>query len=127
MILDRTTAVVNITVALIAGGLLSWARDLVKTWRAARDRRQPSARDAATIAEVDASLVVVAKARDELEEDNRRIRLTLSEERHAHAEDRARWEREKALLRGEIDALESKLRGLLAEVEALRSRTTEAT
>jgi len=122
----RTEAIVTITVALISAGLLQYARDAVKTWRAARDRRRPSARDAATIAEVDASLVVVAKARDELEEDNRRIRLTLSEERHAHAEDRARWEREKAGLRAEIDTLESKLRAMLVEVEQLRSRTQTA-
>lgn len=120
--MDRTTAITNVLVAAIGGGLLAYARDAIKTWRAARRRNTPSARDAATIQEVDASLVVVAKARDELEEDNRRLRLTMAEERRAHAADRSRWEHEKLLLRNEIDALESKLRGLLAEVEELRTR-----
>lgn len=120
--MDKTTAATQIIVALIAAGLLSYIRDAIKTWRDARKANTPSARDAATVAEVDASLVVVAKARDELEEDNRRLRLTISEERARHAEDRDRWDREKRALREEIDGLEHRLRALLAEVEQLRHR-----
>lgn len=116
--MSRTEAITTIIVALIGAGVLNWARD---AWRAHRAAKSLP-RAGAAIAEVDASLVVVAKARDELEEDNRRLRLTLSEERQAHEKDRSRWDREKTQLRSEIDALETKLRGLLAEVEALRSR-----
>ena len=120
--MDKTTAATNIVVALIAAGLLSYIRDAIKTWRNARKASEPSARDAATVAQVDASLVVVAKARDELEEDNLRLRQTISEERSRHAEDRDRWDKEKRALRAEIDGLESRLRLLLSEVEQLRSR-----
>lgn len=121
--MDRTAAVTNVVVALIGAGLLSYGRDSLRAWKARRDQRLPSARDAISVREADASLLVVAKARDELEEDNRRLRVTISEERHRHAEDRATWAQEKSVLRGEIDALEAKLRALLAEVTALRTKT----
>lgn len=122
--MDRTTALTNIAVALIAAGLLNYARDAFKAFRARKVAGTPEAREALHVATADQSLIVVARARDELVEDNVRLRLTISEERTRHAEDRAQWARDKAILRGEIDSLEAKLRGLLDEVTALRTRTS---
>lgn len=122
--MDRLEAVTTIVVALISGGLLSYGKDAVKGYRARKDAATPEAREALAVGVADKSLLVVAKARDELEEDNARLRVTIVEERNRHAEDRAQWVAEKARLRAEIDALEGKLRALLSEVEDLRHRTS---
>lgn len=122
--MDRTTAVTSIITALIAAGILTYVRDAYRAFRARRIAATPAAREALHVATADQSLLVVAKARDELVEDNTRLRVMLAEERTRSAEDRARAEREKALMRAEIDSLEAKLRGLLDEVTALRTRTT---
>lgn len=116
--MNRTEAITTIVVALIGAGILNWVRDAYLARKAGKNT--PSAKN---IAEVDASLVVVAKARDELQQDNTRLRQELAEERASHNEDRDRWAYEKARLRDEIDQLEAKLRGLLREVEELRTRT----
>jgi vacuolar-type H+-ATPase subunit I/STV1 len=119
------TAATNVVIALIAAGLLTFGRDL---WQARKTKllaATPEGRDAAHVMNVDQSLVVVARARDELEADNVRIRETLTEQRQQHAEDRERWAREKSLMRAEIDALETKLRALLAELERIRDRHPE--
>lgn len=113
-----------IIVALIGAGLLGFVRDGIRGFRARKAAGSPTARETLAVGVADASLLVVAKARDELEEDNARLRVSIVEERNRHAEDRAQWAREKAALRGEIDSLEAKLRGLLDEVTALRSRTS---
>lgn len=122
--MDNTTAVTTVITALIGAGVLTYVRDAVRAIRARRTAATPEAREALHVATADQSLLVVAKARDELVEDNTRLRVTIAEERTRHAEDRAQWAREKAHLRAEIDSLEAKLRGLLDEVTALRTRTT---
>ena len=120
--MDRTTAVTSIITALIAAGLLSYIKDAIRAYRARRIAATPEARDALHVATADQSLLVVAKARDELEEDNRRLRVTLGEERARHDVERNEWYSEKRQMRAEIDELEAKLRGLLREVEQLRTR-----
>lgn len=114
--MDATEALTQVTVAVVAAGGLTLAREAVKARRARQAATTP-------VAVADSSLLVVAKARDELEEDNVRLRVLIGEERTRHAEDRAVWAKEKAALRAEIDTLEAKLRMLLEEVAALRTRT----
>lgn len=123
-----------VIVALITAGLLTYVRDAVK-WLGVRRREQtPEGRQTMSIATVDQSLTVVAKARDELESDNALLRATLAEERAAHASERSdlirrhaaermQWGDEKATLKAEIADLERRLREMLTEVENLRLRT----
>jgi len=121
--MSTTASVTAIVVALLGAGILTFLRDGLKALRLRRRAATPAGRDALYLETADKSLLVVAKARDELGEDNARLRLSIVEERSRHAEDRAQWARDKAVLRGEIDALEGKLRALLNEVSALRTRT----
>lgn len=117
-----STWAVPIIVALIAAGLLGYVRDGVKAWRDIKKRKTPEGRDSARVVAADESLLVVVKARDELENDNARLRLELQETRTRAAEDRAGWAAEKADMRQEIDTLSAKLRALLDEVEDLKTR-----
>jgi len=111
-----------IIVALIGAGLLKYAVDAYKGWKAGRLARTPEAVRATQIATVDQSLAVVARARDELEADNSRLRTQMAEAEARHDADRARWELRDKARRDEIEVLESKLRALLTEVEKLKDR-----
>lgn len=111
-----------VLIALIGAGLLKYAVDFFKWLRARREAKQPEAVKAATIATVDQSLAVVARARDELEADNARLRAQMAEADARHEADRARWELRDKLRREEIEVLEAKLRALLVEVEKLKDR-----
>ncbi len=111
-----------ILVALIAGGLLKYTVDFFKWLRSRREARAPEAVASTRIATVDQSLAVVAKARDELEADNARLRAQMVETDARHEADRARWELRDKLRREEIEVLEAKLRALLVEVEKLKDR-----
>lgn len=116
--LDWTT----LLVALISAGLLKYLSDAVKWWVARRKNISPLALQTASIATVDQSLTVVAKARDELESDNARLRTQIRETDSRHVSDRDTWAREKMELKGEIQALEQRLRDLLTEVQDLQAR-----
>ena len=105
---------------LLGGGGAKYAYDFVKDRMAARDAR-PSTRQQQA-ADVDASILTVAKARDELAEDNTRLRETLREERLSHAVDRTAWMTERDTLRGEVVQLEDRLRVLLGELTDVKSR-----
>lgn len=120
--MDRTQAITAILVALIGAGLLSFVRDAIRAWRAKRHADSPIGRDSLHVDAADQSLLVVVKARDELEEDNRRLRLQLGEERRMRAEDNAAARQREINLRAEIDQLEQKVRDILREVEELRNR-----
>ncbi len=117
-----------IITTLITAGLLKALIDLVKWAYARRTTKRaaeaPEAKQAASIATVDQSLAVVARARDELEADNIRLREQLAESDARHEADRARWELRDKARREEIEVLEAKLRALLAEVEKLKDRHT---
>lgn len=111
-----------ILIALISAGLVKYLADAVRWWRSRRQAQTPAAQQAMTISTVDQSLSVVARARDELEADNTRLRRLMSEADARHEADRVRWELLDARRREEIEALESKLRALLGEVERLKDR-----
>ncbi len=113
-----------ILIALITAGLLKYAVDFVKWLHARRGAKTPEARKSQQIATVDQSLAVVAKARDELEADNARLRAQQAETDARHERDRAEWYTERTQLRGEIADLERRLREMLTEVENLRLRTS---
>jgi len=121
----------EILVALIGAGLLKFAVDGIKALSKRRQARTPEARDALHVTTADQSLAVVARARDELEDDNNRLRaeITRVERRASEAEARhdaelARRDLREAAMRAEIETLERKLRALLTEVEKLKDRHT---
>lgn len=111
-----------ILIALISAGLFKYLVDASRWWRSRRQAQTPAAQQAMTISTVDQSLSVVARARDELEADNTRLRRLMTEADARHEADRVRWELLDARRREEIEALESKLRALLGEVERLKDR-----
>ena len=110
---DRGDWFTQIAVALIAGGGLKYLLDWVKDRKRARD---------ASPRQVDASILTVSKAKDELEADNERLRRERQEDAARHASERAEWMRERAALRQEIADMENKLRSLLDEIAELRTR-----
>ncbi len=113
-----------ILIALIGAGLLKYAVDFFKWLKSRREEQAPERQRAHTIATVDASLAVVARARDELEADNDRLRRQMAESDARHEDDRARWELRDKARREEIEVLERKLRALLHEVEKLKDQHT---
>jgi molecular chaperone GrpE (heat shock protein) len=113
---------VPVIVALIGAGALRYVEHIVRGLLQRRQAATPEGREAATVAAVSTSLAVVASARDELAEDNRRLRVMLSEERTRRAEDNAQHAAKEAGMRAEIDALEAKVRAVLAEFEDFRRR-----
>ncbi len=113
-----------ILIALITAGLLKYVVDFIKWLRDRHQQRSPEAQRAQSIATVEASLAVVARARDELEADNVRLRSQRSETDARHAAEMARRDLREKAMREEITVLESKLRALLAEVEKLKDQHT---
>ena len=111
-----------ILIALISAGLLKYAVDFLRWLKARQTAQTPAAQQAMAISTVDQSLAVVAKARDELEADNARLRAQMAESDARHEADRARWELRDKVRREEIEVLEAKLRSLLTEVEKLKDR-----
>lgn len=109
-------------VALIAAGGIPYLIAAVRWLQRRRAAATPAGQRLAAIAEADQSVTVTAHARDELAEDNRRLRVIITEERTRHAEDRAQWASEKATMRKEIDSLETRAREMLAELIELKRR-----
>lgn len=103
-------------------GLLGAAAKYVLDWyrddRRTRGKRPTS--DERHRQSIDANILTVAKARDELAEDNASLRATLREEREAHAADRAASLAEREHLRAQIAALEARLRSVADELANLR-------
>ena len=77
---------VTIIVALLSGGFFKFVFDTYKDFR---DRPSKEVREVSMVGQ---SIETVVRARDELEEDNRRIRTTFAEERKQWGEERARYE-----------------------------------
>lgn len=98
-------------------GLLKYVVDAMNARR--KNRRSPVQ---VRQADVDANILTVAKARDELAEDNDRLRAEIRDLIERHAADRREWERREAALKAEVDRLETRLRSLLEEVLDLRTR-----
>ena len=102
---------VTIIVALLSGGFFKFVFDTYKDFR---DRPSKEVREVSMVGQ---SIETVVRARDELEEDNRRIRTTFAEERKQWGEERARyeadriaWRTERANLLAEIHDLEHRIR-----------------
>jgi hypothetical protein len=132
---STSTALVTVFTTLVGAGGLGYGYNIVRAYvgRAPRGVRATRV--------VDASIVTVARARDELEEDNARIRATLAEERANWIRERERfererdaWETDRARFRAEIAALEARIveeraaaatryDALLTQVQHLRQRT----
>ena len=109
-------------------------------WEAVKAFRGGPPRASRRLTAVDANIATVARARDELEQDNARLREILMEERKQRAEDeirhageRARWLADQERLRADVNRLEERLRlertesaarydGLLEQVHQLRLR-----
>lgn len=93
---------------LLAGGGGKFLYDTVRDIRnQIRNQPDKSQRHVATL---DASLVTVARARDELEEDNSRLRAILAEERSRWDSERTTWNTERSSLRAEIEELKAQIR-----------------
>lgn len=97
--------------ALLTGGGAKFIYDTVKDYRS-----QPSAA-ARQVATVDASIITVSRARDELAEDLDRMRAVRIEdearwqaERDRYEKDKVSWQTERAELRQEITRLETAIR-----------------
>lgn len=118
--------ITTILAAAIGAGLLDTVVRGVQWFVKRRRMSQPEAREQAkvhaAVAEADASLAVVARSRDELEDDNRRLREQNETERNRYEEDRAQWRAERAEMRTEIDGIETRLRSALDEVQTLKER-----
>lgn len=128
---------VTLLLAFLGGSGLKSVVDLGRSWAHARSRRTPEEKEAAR---VDASILSVARARDELEEDNKRLRELLTEERaqnatlrQHHLADRQSWFSQEAVYRREIAELELRIRSerdeaarrydeLLEQISAVRQR-----
>lgn len=128
----------TLAVALLSAGILRYVATAVKMWRDARkeqeERASPEAKHALSLATVDQSLAIVAKARDELEDQNALLTALLAQERayraseisdliSRHNAERQTWDMERTSLRAEISDLERRLREMLKEVENIRRRT----
>jgi hypothetical protein len=89
---------------VIAGGGFKYSLDIYKSWKNGppHELRKQGL--------VDASIATVARARDELEEDNVRLRQTLAEERKQHTEERVRY-------LADITRLEQQIRAERAEAK----------
>jgi chromosome segregation ATPase len=116
---------VTVASVLLTGGGLKYAYDIYKDWK----RRPPKA--LLSVTAVDASIASIARARDELEEDNARLRLTLAEERAQFNAERNRFiadinrleaqitvERENA--RRAADEMQSRYDNLLEQIRHLK-------
>lgn len=102
--MSTAQAVIGLISALLTGGFGKFLWDIYRDYR---NRPPKAVREQATI---DANILTVVRARDELEEDNVRIRATLAEERTRHAEDRTSWDAERARLREEAATWEQRYR-----------------
>jgi hypothetical protein len=86
------------------------------------------------VAQADQSIAVIAKARDDLAEDNRMLREQSGIDRQRYIKDLdflrlrvAELEAERAVMRKEIDSMETMLRHALQEIEEMKRRYGIAT
>lgn len=93
--------IVTLVSALLGGGTAKLAYDVWKEWR----HGSPKQLSVASV-----SIGVVSKARDELVEDNNRLREELREKDVRHATERQQWLEDRVRLRADIERLETELR-----------------
>lgn len=125
-----------ISAVLGTGGTAAIAGTARDLWRNHKGKVPPVPAKVREESYVDESFAAVVRARNELEDDNNRLRQTLSEERAAHAEERGVWATERARFRSEIATLETTITreraeaaarydDLLSQVRHLRRRAGE--
>src|SRR5690349_11923169 len=111
---------VALAAALMTGGGLKYGYETWKDWK-----NQPP-REMTQNTFVDASIATIARARDELAEDNARLRAMLSEERAQFNAERVRYladiDRLEAQIRAERDDFALRYQSLLDRVRALKER-----
>lgn len=107
--------IVSTVVALLTGG--GWA--FIQGIMTLRKKPLYSAKDGARAADqVDASILAIARARDELEEENNRLR-------NNHRMEREEWAAEKKRLLGEVDRLMTNIQDLMEQLLILREQVRE--
>jgi hypothetical protein len=99
--------------AALTGGTFKVLLDLYKTWK----NGPPAELKGVTLA--DANLASVAKARDELIEDNIRLRQQQLEQDERHARERTVWLAEQDRLRKDIADMETRIERMRAQVDLL--------
>jgi hypothetical protein len=95
---------VYLIITLLSGGSGKFIWDTYKDWRA-----QPS-KVVRESTDIDASIVTVARARDELEADNARLRQELIDQDARHSRERERWLGDQERLRADVSRLEAQIR-----------------
>jgi len=111
---------VYVILFLLSSGSAKFIYDTYKDWRS-----QPS-RAVRESTDIDASIITVARARDELAEDNARLRQELVDQDDRHSRERNRWLADQERFRAQIRELEGQIRieqkryaDLLLTVQAL--------
>jgi cytochrome c556 len=104
----------------MAGGGIKYLYEAYKEWR----RKVP--KEITQNSFVDASIATIARARDELAEDNARLRVVLAEERAQFTAERIRYladiNRLEAQIRAERDDFARRYESLLEQVRSLKQR-----
>lgn len=119
--------------AALGAGLLNLTyqgvQGIIRRWRASRPAAVEAKKIHDAVAAADESIAVVARARDELEEDNRRLREQYAADRQRLDKDIqflrlrvAELEAERKAMRDEINSMELRLRQALGEIEGLKAR-----
>jgi len=121
---------VYMIMGLLSTGSGKFVWDTYKDWRA-----QPS-KAVRESTDIDASIVTVARAKDELEADNARLRQELIDQDARHSRERERWLADQERLRADVARLEAQIRterleanqrydALLQQVERLGHMTED--
>jgi chromosome segregation ATPase len=128
-----STWLVPLLAAALTAGLLNLLDKQIREFIGRRRSSRPEAIETrkihSAVAAADESIVVVSKARDELAEDNKRLRDQNSTDRQRYEKDLnylrlrvAELEAERAAMRKELDSMELRLRQALGEIEGLKAR-----
>lgn len=119
---ETTDVLKTFVVALLGAGILGYARSGYQGLRARFSSSNAGSQRMHTISEADQSLLVIARARDELGEDLDRCRRERAEDVSRFVDERTAWELERIQLKNEINRLEKRLRELLNELIEFRNR-----
>jgi chromosome segregation ATPase len=113
---------------LVSGGLFGYIRDWVKQRRITKETPQTVREQISVNSATDSSLSIVARARDELAEDNDRLRAELADEREnlkvlrsTIYREREDWSKREARYLARIDHLETSVNSLREEIHNLRT------
>jgi outer membrane murein-binding lipoprotein Lpp len=99
---------------LLSGGTVKIFIDIWREWRGTPTRKQR---------QVDANIKILASTRDELIEDNNRLRAELVDQHDRHEKDRMQWLADREQLRSDIVRLEKQIQ---EERRASAAREREA-